>query len=99
MKNKILTSKEFLEKSYIDITDTDIHGFHHDSNIEFLLREFAKLHAEAQVKEIVKNAKIELAKDWIRKTETINPGDLVYPINIKINEDSILNAYSLTNIK
>lgn len=63
------------------------------------LVEFARLHLEAQTKAIVENAKVSLAKDWVRKEETIHPNSLVSSITIKVDEQSILNAYPLDNIK
>jgi hypothetical protein len=61
--------------------------------------EFAKLKCQEQLESILKNAKVNLAKDWIRKEETIHPNSLVSSITIKVDEQSILNAYPLDNIK
>jgi hypothetical protein len=61
--------------------------------------EFTKMHVEAALKEVNKNAKVSLGKDWVRKEETIYPGQLIAPITTKVDEDSILNSYSLENIK
>jgi len=72
---------------------------HHKPDIEKAMIEFAKLHVEAALKEASENAKASLGKDWIRKEETIHPGQLVDTIIIKVDKDSILNSYTLTNIK
>jgi hypothetical protein len=61
--------------------------------------DFAKVHVEAALKEASENAKASLGKDWIRKEETIHPRQLVDTIIIKVDKDSILNSYPLTNIK
>ena len=44
---------------------------------------------EDYTNEIITNAKVELAKDWIRKEETVNPKQLVSSITIKVNKNSI----------
>ena len=98
MENKILTSKEFLEQSYIDITDTDIHGFHHDSNIEFLLREFAKIHVKAALKEVNKEFLNQYIKIDDKAFDKMGVIILDLKCQKRISKD-ILNAYSLTNIK
>lgn len=64
-----------------------------------MARAFAKMHVTAALKEASENAKASLGKDWIRKEETIHPGQLVDTIIIKVDKDSILNSYPLTNIK
>ncbi len=69
------------------------------TSISECMIEFAKLHVEAALKKASKNAKASLGKDWIRKEETIHPGQLVDTIIIKVDKDSILNSYPLTNIK
>jgi hypothetical protein len=61
--------------------------------------EFAKLHVEAALKKASEDAKVSLADDWVRKQETIHPGSLVSSITIKVDNESILNSYPLTNIK
>jgi hypothetical protein len=60
---------------------------------------FAKLHVEAALQAASKNSQIILAKDWIRKEETILPRQLIAPITIKVEQSSILDAYSFDNIK
>jgi len=64
-----------------------------------IMVEFAKMHVAAALKEASENAKASLGKDWIRKEETIHPGQLVDTIIIKVDKDSILNSYPLSNIK
>jgi hypothetical protein len=86
---KIPTAKEFLES-------LDIEGSPRRCKA---MIEFAKLHVEAALKEASEKAKASLGKDWIRTEETIHPGQLVDTIIIKVDKDSILNSYPLTNIK
>jgi hypothetical protein len=40
-----------------------------------------------------KNSKVHLADDWVRKNETIHPNQLVSSINIKVQEESIINSF------
>lgn len=54
----------------------------------FTSEEFKRF-LEDYTNEIITNTKVELAKDWIRKEETINPKQLVSSITIKVNQDSI----------
>lgn len=63
------------------------------------MKNFAKYHVEQALNVVNENAKVEFSKDWIRKTETINPNSLLDTINVKVNENSILDAYPLENIK
>lgn len=88
--SKIPTAEEFLLSK---ISHPDIKLYAPE------LIAFAKIHLEAQAKAIAENAKVSLAKDWIRKEETIHPNSLVSSITIKVDEQSILNAYPLDNIK
>lgn len=60
------------------------------SNVEKLMIEFAKLHVEAALKEASKKA--ECCTDAI-----VDLGHTI--IEAYVEEDSILNAYPLTNIK
>lgn len=55
-------------------------------NVNGLMIEFAKLHLESQAKAIYEKAKINMFQD--------NEG-----ITVEVDKDSILNAYSLDNIK
>lgn len=92
-----MTAEEMINSKYTEFEDLGNGNIW--VNIENLMIEFAKLKVTEALKEVNDKAMIELSKDWIRKTETIRPGDLISPINIKINEESILNAYDLNNIK
>jgi hypothetical protein len=56
------------------------------SNVEKLMIEFAKLHVEAALKEVIENA------------ESVYDSEEDCFINA-VDSDSILNAYPLTNIK
>lgn len=88
--NKIPTAKALFNKML---------GENDECTSTEMMIDFAKLHVEAALKQASEDGKIELSKDWIRKEETIRPGSLIAPITIKINKDSILQAYPLTNIK
>jgi hypothetical protein len=89
---KIPTAEAFL--------DQDESGVFTKVDIVQAMIEFAKLHVEAALKEASENAKASLGKDWIsRKEQKIHPGQLVDTIIIKVDKDSILNSYPLTNIK
>lgn len=73
----------------------------HDSinNVKEVMIEFAKYHVELALKTASEKAEVFLAKDWIRKTETLHPTSLVDSIKIKVYTPSILNSYLLENIK
>jgi hypothetical protein len=87
---KYLQGSETYDKDYPTISLYDA---------EQRMIEFAKLHVAAALKEASEKAKASLGKDWIRTEETIHPGQLVDTIIIKVDKDSILNSYPLTNIK
>ena len=76
------TAEEFLKRENLP---TDILS---GDDINYAMIEFAKLHCEAQAKEIVDKAKLD-------------DGDYIADGHYEkiINKDSILNAYPLTNIK
>jgi hypothetical protein len=68
------------------------------------MKTFAKLHVEAALKAASEkaaseNAKTSLGKDWIRKEKTIYPGLLVDTVLIKVDKDSFLSIYPLSNVK
>ena len=87
---EIPTAGEVLNRDYTSTKDNAIK----------CMIEFAKMHVEAALKKASKNAKASLGKDWIsRKEQEIHPGQLVDTIIIKVDKDSILNSYPLTNIK
>jgi hypothetical protein len=87
----LLTAEKFLPKNE--------NGRYSRNEVETAMIVFAKMHVEAALKEASENAKASLGKDWIRKEETIHPGQLVDSITIRVNKDSILNSYPLSNIK
>lgn len=89
------TAKEFCRQRYNE-SDPTISWINFN---EMVMVEFAKLHVEQALKVASENAKASLGKDWIRKEETIHPEQLVDSITIRVNKDSILNSYPLTNIK
>jgi hypothetical protein len=67
--------------------------------------EFAKLHLEAQAKAIYEKAKINVVptdeEAWENVPEVITFEDLEYNegVMLEIDQDSILNAYPLNNVK
>lgn len=87
----ILTALEFLNR--------DESGVFNEMDITQAMIGFAKLHVEAALKAASENSQITLGEGWIRKEETILPNQVVYPITIKVEQNSILNAYSFENIK
>ena len=86
MENDIPTAEEFLDANTSGIVD--------ELKCKELMIEFAKLHVEAALKE---------ASEKVRQIEdpyayTGNTGS-EYPADYIVDKDSILNAYTLTNIK
>lgn len=90
MEKEIPTAEEFAKNHH------PMKTYPTDWNV---MIEFAKLHVEKALKEASKKGMVELDSDWIRKTETIHPGQLVSSINIKLNKDSIIKSYPSENIK
>lgn len=97
MKNTIPTAEEFALEN---MQGTDL------QEIERALIGFAKIHVEAALQAANKNKKIELfvrpdrkgAK--YKKVESGENYDIFGTIQMwKVNKDSILNSYPLTNIK
>jgi len=74
--------------------------FNHEKMIEF-----AKFHVEAALKAVAEKAKVNVVptdeEPWEIIPEVITFEDLEYNegIMLEVDKDSILNAYSLTNIK
>jgi hypothetical protein len=96
---EIPTADEFLNKEYYHIVLDSKDTWVNVGDIESTMVEFARIHVEAALKAASEKAKASLGKDWIRKEETIHPGQLVDTIIIKVDKDSILNSYPLSNIK
>lgn len=94
-----MTARELIMKRLYVTTDgiEDVHDS--ISSVEDAMIEFAAFHVELALKEASKKALVELAPDWLRKEETIHPGQLVHLITIKVNADSILNSFSFEDIK
>jgi hypothetical protein len=78
MKNNIPTVEEFIEQTYSFVP------FELDQITE-LMREFAKIHVEAALKEASEKAEITYT---VEKTWDFT----------EVDKDSILNSYPLTNI-
>ena len=87
---KIPTAKEVFDRM-LEMNDEC-------TSVEMMI-EFARIHVEAQKKAIKENAKVELDKNWIRKKEKIHPRQLIDTIEVKVNEISIDEAYSIERIK
>jgi hypothetical protein len=88
----ILTGKETYDKDYSTVSK-------HDA-LEAMI-EFAKLHVEAALKEASEKAKIQVfcgEGGLTVKSYTTIPSDKD-EYEIVVNEHSILNSYSLKNIK
>ena len=86
VEDKIPTAQEFVEK----FTGDDEDGYLRWDTVEHMCKEFAKLHVEAALKAASKNSEI------IDVSPQKDGGDPGY---FGVNEDSILNAYPLTNIR
>lgn len=82
-----------------------LNNFHRESEdslnkaVEKAMIDFAKLHVEAALQAASENSQITLGEGWIRKEETILPNQVVYPITIKVDRNSILDAYPISMIK
>lgn len=102
-------------KSFIRQEDSISYGFNHEDKRAYdekvvinKMKEFAKLHVQAQQEAIIKNIELE---DITRPNcddhtpyygACITCGKVDNPdvvIGAKVKEDSIINAYPLTNIK
>ena len=112
---KITTAEEFLIRQGCQrmLCDDEDHDFFEDVQPSNLI-EFAKLHVEAALKEASEKAKLAKAFDYgsyYESTANFKPiddkvvveeqhghGDSGYSA-IKVDTDSILNSYSLENIK
>ena len=72
-----------------------------DSNIDLedALIEFAKLHVEQALKEASEKARVQMGESYMREQITIHPHSLVDTVIITADAESILNSYSLDNIK
>ena len=91
MENKIPTAKEFLwNGAIITQGDTEPYGRLPNDKVPLVMIEFAKLHVEMALKEASDKAKIKY--DYSGNTGSEYCDEYVDP-------NSILNAYSLTNIK
>lgn len=88
-----MTALEFLRS-----TDFDIYVPEPDNQIETAMVNFAKFHVEQAIKEIID--KVELMDNYqISHTPIINENKFKLECDYYINKNSILNAYSLENIK
>lgn len=89
--SNIPTAEEFVEKTNLYSHKDDAGDkVYYDNHTHTLMIEFAKLHVETALKEASKKA--ECCADAI-----VDLGHTI--IEAYVEEDSILNAYPLTNIK
>lgn len=91
--NTLPTAEEFLKNFHREEEDEL------DKAVEKAMIEFAKLHCEAQKQAILENAEIKAI--WETKggtPEVLGSYRKVFQ-GYKIDEDSIIKAYPLTNIK
>ena len=90
---KIPTANELFEQ---------YHGFEADSSsrdIISLMIEFAKIHVEAALKEASEKARVQMGESYMREQIIIHPNSLIDTVIITADAESILNSYSLDNIK
>jgi hypothetical protein len=105
MNKEIPTAEEILRKYDIVVNKTDTMSYTVKANCKEAMIEFAKLHLEAQAKAIYEKAKINVVptdeEDWENVPEVITSEDLEYNegVMLEIDQDSILNAYPLNNVK
>ena len=87
--DKLPTAEEFLDKEHKSFLEDIITGDYTDdinlvkSHVSEWLKEFAKLHCEAQLKAILDKSKTKVISEY----------------EVIVDKDSILTAYSLDNIK
>ena len=91
---KTLTAEEFLRNS--SVTSSDSYDF---LSKQELMIEFAKMHVQEALKQASEKAFVEYTdletKEKFDYTDVINDDN----VGADVNKDSILNAYSLENIK
>ena len=88
---KIPTIDEFLPKNS--------NGKYSRNEVEKAMIAFAKLHVESALKEASEKSKIDIGKKYSVKEITLHPTSLIDTAVIKVNVESILESYSLDNIK
>ena len=87
--SKIPTAEEILELHYNMDRDEDGHPIYYDWSAKDAMIEFAKLHVEACKEEYLQKGFGRYMNHTFDK----------YPTRVPIDEDSILNAYPIENIK
>lgn len=88
---KIPTAEEFCNE-YL--------GFEqYGTDVPYFMIEFAKMHVEAALKEASEKARVQMGESYMREQITIHPHSLVDTVTITADSESILNSYSLDNIK
>lgn len=84
--SKIPTISDYLKSIYNEGSGPGGNSYN-EGDVERIMIEFAKLHVEAALKEVID--KIEMGVEY-------DTDGIAYPI---LEEESILNAYPLENIK
>jgi len=90
MKNNIPTAEEFLKDLQHEYEETGEYKMYFAIDIPNKLKEFAKLHVEAALKQASEKAKIKYEYSGNTGSE------YCYEY---VDQNSILNSYPLTNIK
>ena len=89
----MITAEEFLQRENIP---TDILS---GDDINYVMIEFAKIHVEAALKEAFNNSEMRVSENDTNEypsfTDIYDDGY----VTVTVSKDSILNAYSLENIK
>ena len=96
---KIPTAEEFLKDLQHEYEETGEYKMYFAIDIPNKLKEFAKLHVERALKEASESRCINMYnKTWF--AQSLEAGTKVLDrVNITVDKDSILNSYSLDNIK
>lgn len=100
----IPTAEEFFIKFWKEPYNPEIHEIK-ESDILKVMVEFAKIHVQAALEAAIENAKVK--EEWNCTDHTPFRGECLscgsyhnFKINTdEVDEESILNAYSLANIK
>ena len=90
---KIIKARDLLEPTYI------LEGNPTIDQVSILMKEFAKMHVEAALKEASEKARVQMGESYMREQIIIHPNSLVDTVIITADAESILNSYSLDNIK
>jgi hypothetical protein len=80
-------------------TAKEFYDAHYSDDVVIMMRDYAKLHIEAALKAASKNAYVEYID--LNTNEIFDYTDVITDDNVgaDVNKKSILNAYSIENIK